>query len=124
MGSRDSCGGTGPRSAARVRPRHVRSTSLDGVASLRQRRQSNRAWSPHSWSNGLGFVANLHAAVAFSTVPFVEVPYDPPAWSPERRDWLLGEPLEIASDGTIAPPPGPGLGVELDFERLEHYRVG
>jgi hypothetical protein len=57
-------------------------------------------------------------------VPYVEVPYDPPAWSPERRDWLLGEPLEIASDGTIAPPPGPGLGVELDFERLEQYRVG
>jgi len=83
-----------------------------------------RAWSPHSWSNGLGFVANLHAAVAFSTVPFVEVPYDPPAWSPERRDWLLDEPIRIGPAGTIAPPPGPGLGVELDFERLEQYRDG
>jgi L-alanine-DL-glutamate epimerase-like enolase superfamily enzyme len=83
-----------------------------------------RAWSPHAWSNGLGLVANLHAAVALSTVPYVEVPYDPPAWSPERRDWLLGEPVEIASDGTIAPPPGPGLGVELDLERLEQWRVG
>ena len=56
-------------------------------------------------------------------MPYVEIPYDPPAWSPERRDWLLGEPLCIATDGTIAPPPGPGLGVELDFERLEQYRV-
>src|SRR5262249_54593438 len=54
-----------------------------------------RSWSPHTWSNGLGLVANLHAALAVSAVPFVEVPYDPPAWSPERRDWLLPRPLEI-----------------------------
>ena len=83
-----------------------------------------RAWSPHTWSNGLGLVANLHAALAFSTVPYVEVPFDPPAWPPERRDWLLPEPLEIAPDGTIAPPPGPGLGVELDLEALERWRTG
>ena len=82
-----------------------------------------RAWSPHTWSNGVGLVANLHGALAFSTVPYVEVPYDPPAWSPERRDWLLGEPLEIAADGTIAPPAGPGLGLELDFDELERWRI-
>ena len=33
------------------------------------------------------------------SVPFVEVPFDPPAWSPERRDWLLPAPIEIAPDG-------------------------
>ncbi|MEP6893872.1 MAG: mandelate racemase/muconate lactonizing enzyme family protein [Gaiellaceae bacterium] len=82
-----------------------------------------RAWSPHTWSNGLGLVANLHAALGFSSVPFVEVPYDPPAWSPERRDWLLPEPLEIAADGTIAPPAGPGLGVMPDLDALERWRV-
>ena len=83
-----------------------------------------RAWSPHTWSNGLGLVANLHAAMAFSTVPFIEVPFDPPAWSAERRDWLLPEPLQIAPDGTIAPPPGPGLGVEPDLDALEQWRIG
>ncbi len=82
-----------------------------------------RAWSPHTWSNGLGLVANLHAALAFSTVPFIEVPYDPPRWTPERRDWLLPQPLEIARDGTVAPPPGPGLGVSLDLASLERFRV-
>jgi L-alanine-DL-glutamate epimerase-like enolase superfamily enzyme len=82
-----------------------------------------RVWSPHTWSNGLGLVANLHLAAAVSSCPFVEVPYDPPAWSPERRDWLLPEPIEIASDGTIAPPPGPGLGVTPDLDALERYRV-
>jgi D-galactarolactone cycloisomerase len=84
---------------------------------------AGRTWSPHTWSNGYGLLANLHAALAFSTCPFLEVPYDPPAWSAERRDWLLPATLDIAADGTIAPPPGPGLGVVPDLDRLEQYRV-
>ena len=84
---------------------------------------NGRAWSPHTWSNGAGLVANLHGATAWSTVPWIEVPYDPPAWAPDRRDWLLGEPIEIAADGTIAPPPGAGLGLDLDLDRLEQWRV-
>jgi L-alanine-DL-glutamate epimerase-like enolase superfamily enzyme len=83
-----------------------------------------RAFTPHTWSNGLGFLANLHLALAVSTCPYVEVPLDPPAWTPERRDWLLPAPLEIAADGSIAPPPGPGLGVTPDLDALEAYRVG
>jgi L-alanine-DL-glutamate epimerase-like enolase superfamily enzyme len=82
-----------------------------------------RAWSPHTWTNGYGLVANLHLAVAVSTCPYVEVPLDPPAWSAARRDWLLPATLEIAGDGTIAPPDGPGLGVTPDFDALERYRV-
>ena len=82
-----------------------------------------RAWSPHTWSNGLGLVANLHLALAVSTCPYVEVPYDPPSLSAERRDWLLPEPLRIGEDGTIAPPLGPGLGVRPDLDALERYRI-
>src|SRR5207237_9877374 len=78
-----------------------------------------RMWSPHTWSNGYGLVANLHLALAVSTCPFVEVPYDPPGLTAERRDWLLPAPVEIAPDGTIAPPAGPGLGVTPDFDALE-----
>jgi D-galactarolactone cycloisomerase len=85
---------------------------------------NGQEWSPHTWSNGFGLVANLHAALAFSTCPYVEVPYDPPAWSAERRDWLLPVTVEIADDGTIAPPDGPGLGVTPDFDALEEFRVG
>ncbi len=84
----------------------------------------DRTWSPHTWTNGFGLLANLHVAMAVSTCPYIEVPFDPPAWTPERRDWLLPAPLEIAPDGTIAPPPGHGLGAEPDFDALEAYRVG
>jgi len=82
-----------------------------------------RMWSPHTWSNGYGLVANLHAALAFSTCPWVEVPYDPPALPAARRDWLLPAPVDIAADGTIRPPAGPGLGVEPDLDALDRYRV-
>ena len=92
-----------------------------GVAELAD--EAGSTWSPHTWSNGYGLLANLHAALAFSTCPYLEVPFDPPAWSAERRDWLLPLTLEIADDGTIAPPDGPGLGLVPDFDTLEQYRV-
>jgi D-galactarolactone cycloisomerase len=82
-----------------------------------------RTWSPHTWTNGLGMVANLHLAMAVSTAGFIEVPFDPPAWSAERRDWMLPSPIEIGPDGCIRPPDGPGLGVEPDLEAAERYRV-
>ncbi len=86
--------------------------------------REGRWWSPHTWSNGYGLLANLHVALALSQCPFLEVPFDPPSWSAERRDWLLPVSLDIGEDGTIGPPPGPGLGVVPDFDTLEQYRVG
>jgi L-alanine-DL-glutamate epimerase-like enolase superfamily enzyme len=85
---------------------------------------AGRAWSPHTWSNGYGLLANLHGALAFSGMPYVEVPFDPPGLTAQRRDWLLPAPIEIAQDGTIAPPDGPGLGVVPDFDALEQWRIG
>jgi L-alanine-DL-glutamate epimerase-like enolase superfamily enzyme len=82
-----------------------------------------RTWSPHTWSNGYGLLANLHLALAVSTCPYLEVPLDEPGWTAARRDWLLPAPLELAADGTIAPPDGAGLGVVPDFDALEQYRV-
>jgi D-galactarolactone cycloisomerase len=82
------------------------------------------AWSPHTWSNGYGLLANLHAALALSNGDYLEVPFDPPVWSAERRDWLLPITLDIAGDGTISPPAGPGLGIVPDWDALEAYRVG
>jgi D-galactarolactone cycloisomerase len=84
----------------------------------------DRMFTPHTWSNGLGLVANLHIALAVSTCPYVEVPLDPPGWSAERRDWLLGAPaVAIAADGSVAPPPGPGLGVTPDLDALDAHRI-
>jgi D-galactarolactone cycloisomerase len=84
---------------------------------------AGRAWTPHTWSNGYGLLVNLHAALGLSTCPYLEVPFDPPALDAPRRDWLLPAPIDIAADGTIKPPAGPGFGVVPDLDALERYRV-
>ncbi len=108
-----------------VQPDVVLSGGIEGARAIAAlAAEHGAAWSPHTWSNGYGLLANLHAALAWSNGPYLEVPFDPPAWSAERRDWLLPVTLEIADDGTIGPPPGPGLGVVPDFDALEQYRIG
>jgi L-alanine-DL-glutamate epimerase-like enolase superfamily enzyme len=39
-----------------------------------------------------------------------------------RKDLLASEPLLV--DGLISLPTEPGLGIELDLDAVEHYRVG
>jgi L-alanine-DL-glutamate epimerase-like enolase superfamily enzyme len=108
-----------------VQPDVVLSGGIEGARRIATAAEAQgAAWSPHTWSNGYGLLVNLHAALALSTCAYLEVPFDPPAWSAARRDWLLPVTLEIAADGTIGPPPGPGLGVVPDFDALEQFRVG
>ena len=74
----------------------------------------HRRFTPHTWSNGLGLLANLHVAAGVGAGPYLEFPYDPAGgWTPERRDFLLESPLWPAPDGTLAVPQAPGLGAAL-----------
>lgn len=80
-----------------------------------RRAQARGHWfTPHTWTNGIGLLANLHMAAGAAAGPFVEFPYDPPGWTPERRDFMLAEPIRVGADGCLAVPAAPGLGVELD----------
>jgi L-alanine-DL-glutamate epimerase-like enolase superfamily enzyme len=72
-----------------------------------------RWFTPHTWTNGIGLLVNLHVAVAAGGGPYIEFPYDPPTWTPERRDFMLAEPVRVDADGCLAVPDGPGLGIEL-----------
>jgi len=80
-------------------------------------------FSPHTWTNGIGFVANLHCAAAARIVPYIEFPYDPPNWLPEHRDFLFKKPIGIDAEGYVHLPEGPGLGIELDEEKLAKYET-
>jgi len=82
---------------------------------------AGKVFSPHTWTNGIGLVANLHCAAASSGVPYVEFPYDPPNWTPGARDFIFAEPLQIDSEGYVQLPQGVGLGIELDAEKLKKY---
>ncbi|MCL4868160.1 MAG: mandelate racemase/muconate lactonizing enzyme family protein [Anaerolineae bacterium] len=80
-------------------------------------------YSPHSWGDGLVLLANLHVAAAVSTAPFIEYPYDPPGWTPERRDFILPEPIYPDANGLITLSSKPGLGVTLEWDRLAEFQV-
>ncbi len=80
-------------------------------------------FTPHTWTNGIGLLANLHLAAGVGAGPFLELPYDPPGWTPERRDFMLAETLRPDSDGYVAVPNRPGLGVELDEDAVDRYSV-
>jgi D-galactarolactone cycloisomerase len=71
------------------------------------------SFTPHTWTNGIGLLANLHLCAGVGGGPYVEFPYDPPTWTPERRDFMLAEPIRVGRDGCVAVPDRPGLGIEL-----------
>ena len=81
----------------------------------------NRWFSPHTWTNGIGLLANLHVAAGVGGGPFLEVPYDPPGWTPERRDFMLAEPVRPDANGVLRVPAAPGLGIVLDEAAIRRY---
>jgi O-succinylbenzoate synthase len=73
-------------------------------------------WHGGMLESGIGRVHNIH----LSTLPNFTLPGDVAA---SRRYFIpdLVEPaVEVATDGTIAVPTGPGLGVAVDLERIAH----
>jgi L-alanine-DL-glutamate epimerase-like enolase superfamily enzyme len=81
-------------------------------------------FTPHTWTNGIGLLANLHLAAGVGGGPFLELPFDPPGWTPERRDFMLAEPVLPDRTGRLALPERPGLGFELDEDAVERYTIG
>jgi L-alanine-DL-glutamate epimerase-like enolase superfamily enzyme len=80
-------------------------------------------YSPHTWGDGLVLLANLHVAAAVSTAPFFEFAFDPPEWTPERRDYILPQPIQADVEGYVTLPDVPGLGVTLEWAALEPLRI-
>jgi L-alanine-DL-glutamate epimerase-like enolase superfamily enzyme len=80
-----------------------------------------RWFTPHTWTNGIGLLANLHVAAGVGGGPFLEFPYDPPGWTPERRDAMLAAPIRPDRDGILRVPASPGIGVSLDEAAIVRY---
>jgi L-alanine-DL-glutamate epimerase-like enolase superfamily enzyme len=91
------------------------------LAELALRR--NRWFTPHTWTNGIGLLVNLHLCAGVGGGPVIEFPYDPPGWTVQRRDFMLGEPIVPGADGMLAVPSRPGLGVSLDEEAVAYYSL-
>ncbi len=84
--------------------------------------------SVHVWGGAVGLAAAIHFMAAMPAWPHTDaVPY-PALLEYDRgqnalRDELLTEPIPCI-DGHLLVPEGPGLGVSLDWQAVERYRIG
>ena len=79
----------------------------------------NMMLAPHCFSSALLFVAALHFAASIPNGLIVE-------WDQTEhalRTELLNEPFDYNGSGMMRVPDGPGLGVSLNRDALERYRV-
>jgi L-rhamnonate dehydratase len=80
--------------------------------------RANRLVIPHSWSSDLLTAASLHLTAFQRRAEFVEFST---SYGPMSRE-LVKEPLRL-KDGYLPVPEGPGLGVEVNDEAIERYRI-
>ncbi len=97
-------------------------TGLRRVAYMAQ--EHNLVFTPHTWTNGMGVMANAHLVCGTTEGVFLEYPFDPPEWGLDRRDYMMAEPLRVNARGEIVMPSEPGLGYALDEAMLARTRIG
>jgi D-galactarolactone cycloisomerase len=74
------------------------------------------AVAPHTWSDAVAVIANAHAVASLPNALTVEVDQSVNPFIEE----LTVEPLRIA-DGMLTLPEGPGLGIEVAWDRMKPY---
>jgi O-succinylbenzoate synthase len=72
-------------------------------------------WHGGMLETGIGRAHNIHLA----SLPNFTLPGDIAASKRYYQPDLVEPPIEVASDGTIAVPDGPGIGVTIVLERVE-----
>ncbi|WP_448953692.1 mandelate racemase/muconate lactonizing enzyme family protein [Labrys neptuniae] len=70
----------------------------------------------HGWNTALGLAADLQMAAAFAGTRYVEYIGGSP-----YVDGICRQPFELDREGFLAIPDRPGLGVDLDPEKLARY---
>jgi L-alanine-DL-glutamate epimerase-like enolase superfamily enzyme len=83
--------------------------------------EKNREYSPHTWTNGIGFYVNWNLVLADTgnTLP-LEYPLEEPSWIPEYREGIIA-PIVPDKSAMLAPFTKPGLGFDIDKKMLKKY---
>jgi L-alanine-DL-glutamate epimerase-like enolase superfamily enzyme len=76
---------------------------------------------PHGWKTGINCAAARHFQAATTNAPYIEMFHPELYNSPLRANLVTPEPA--ISDGTIALPEAPGLGIELADDAVDRYCV-
>ena len=85
-------------------------------------REHGLGYSPHTWTNGIGFAVNLQlfAASGFAGERELEYPLAPPGWTVEARDGILEKAFHHDL-GQLETPTSPGLGFDIDRRALSRH---
>lgn len=78
------------------------------------------SFNPHTSLTGLNVAASIHLLASVDNAGYFEA--DLSKFNP-FRDELCNWKAEVSADGTVRPPEGPGLGVEIDEAVLERFPV-
>ena len=83
--------------------------------------QKKRLFTPHTWTNGIGFYINWNMVLADpqNQLP-LEYPLEEPSWIPEFREGII-DPIIPDKDGMLHPFTKPGLGFEIRKDWLRRY---
>lgn len=79
----------------------------------------DKLFTPHTFFSAVLTAANVHFAASLPNVPFIESEEN---YNPLRTE-LLKEPIQCDSEMNYLVPQGAGLGVELNMDVVEKYRV-
>ena len=84
-------------------------------------RSKERLFTPHTWTNGIGFYINWNMMLAdpANHMP-LEYPLEEPSWTPEFREGII-DPVTPDKDGMLQPFTRAGLGFEINKELLRKY---
>lgn len=99
---------------------NVKLGRVGGFAEAKRVHDTCRAAGVPVWCGGMleAGIGRAHN-IALSTLPNFALPGDVSA---SKRYWsrdIVSPPVEVSAAGTIPAPTGPGLGFELDLERIE-----
>lgn len=80
-----------------------------------------RKFSPHTWTNGIGFYVNWNVVLASeSNTKPLEFPLEEPSWIPEYREGII-DPILPDKNAMLQPFKKPGLGFEINKKLLKKY---
>lgn len=100
-------------------------TELKKIAALAQ--AAHTPMIPHVWGSGIGLAASLQFIAALPSLPLTLNPLEPMlefdrSSNPFRRE-LIFDAIQMVN-GRVQIPNQPGLGIEVNREILERFRVG
>jgi len=100
-------------------------TFAGGIAQVKkvmdECKKRDRLYSPHTWTNGIGFYVNWNLVLADrdNKLP-LEYPLEYPSWIPEYREGIIA-PILPDNNAMLQPFKRPGLGFEIDKKLLNKY---